>query len=154
MRDLCAVLGKPIHAPVVKALIAEFGERETKTVVDRHYFEFPADGLSLATDEGMNIETVFVYSGDREGFQRYALEMPHGLNLDWDRARVRAALGEPAASGGGEEIPLYGSAARWDRYDFPTHSVHLEYRGAGHGQGIALVTLSTPEATPGRENIG
>ena len=152
MRDLCALLGKPIDAPAVKALAAELGHQETKTVVDRHYFKFLADGLSLATDEAMTIETIFLYGGDRDGFQRYTRELPHGLHFDSGRQRARAVLGEPSASGGGEEIPLYGPAARWDRFDFPTYSLHLEYSGAGEGQEISLVTLSTPEATPGRES--
>lgn len=149
MRDLCALLGKSIESPAVEVLVAELGHQEVKTVVDRHYFKFQADGLSLATDEGMMIETIFLYGGDREGFKRYERDLPHGLRLDWDQRYVRAALGQPSASGGGEEIPLYGLAARWDRYDFPTYSLHLEY--TSEGQGISLVTLSTPEATPGRE---
>jgi hypothetical protein len=152
MADLCTLLGRPIESAVVNTFAAELGRREAKTVVDRHYFKFQADGLSLATDAGMTIETIFLYGESREGFRRYAGELPHGLRLEWDRQRVRAALGEPSASGGGEEIPFYGFAARWDRYDFPTHSLHLEYRGAGEGQGISLITLSTPDATPGRES--
>jgi hypothetical protein len=141
MRDLCGLLGRLIESPVGEALIAELGEREVKTVVDRHYFKFQAEGLSLATDDAMTIRTICLYGREREDYQRYARDLPHGLQWDWDRRRVQAVRGRPSTSGGCEETPFYGRAAQWDRYDLPTYSLHLEYRT--EGQGILLVTLST-----------
>ena len=70
MADLLRLLGKPIDDESVRELVGELGEEpETTTVVDRHYFKFRKHGISLATDDGMNIETVFAYSEGREGFQ-------------------------------------------------------------------------------------
>jgi len=51
MRDLRALLGTPMNAPVLKNLAAELGHQETKTAADRHDVEFLAPGLSLATHE-------------------------------------------------------------------------------------------------------
>ncbi len=151
LQDLLELLGKPIESPAVKAAVNALGPLERKTVVDRHYFKFPANGISIATDEGMLIETIFLYGEERDGFSRYGRKVPHDIRFEWDRQRVRAAMGQPSVSGGGEEIPFYGPAARWDRYDFPRYSLHLEYRGAGEGQGVSMMTLTTPEATPGRD---
>ena len=149
MVDLLVLLGKATSDPSVEQLQREFGTGPTQsTVEDRHYFNFREHGLSLATDESLRIDTIFLYAEGRDGYRQYSGQLPHGLRFDFDQQASRSVLGQPGASGGGDEIPVYGVAAPWDTYNHPTHSVHVEF--GERGGRISLVTLSTPEATPRR----
>jgi hypothetical protein len=150
--DPLRLLRTQLDEGAIRLLVRELGsEPERVTVVDRHYFKFKTLGLSLATDEWLTVESVFAYSDGREGFRGHEGELPNAIRLSWSRQRAHDALGKPTRSGGDEEIPMYGLAACWDRYDYPSYSIHIEYH-ENPAQGISLVTMSTPEATPGREN--
>jgi hypothetical protein len=149
MADLLSLLGKTIDDPAVEELKRELeAEPSRSTVEDRHYLNFEERGLSLATDETSRIESIFLYAEGRDGYRQYRGNMPHGLAFDVDREASRRMLGQPSDTGGGEAVPLYGTAAPWDLYSYPTYSIHIEF--GARGQCPSLVTLSTPEATPGR----
>ncbi len=111
------------------------------------YYEFFQNGIGLQS-EGTIISTVFLYPGNREGYQKYIGRLPEDLSWGDGRTAARERLGKPDAAGEGEVFPDLGPTPPFDRYDLSTYSLHLSY--GGEDGTLSLITLMTPQTTPGR----
>ena len=144
--QLIEFLGRSWKSAKVQELANDFLDNlESSQVEDRLYYEFRKNGLALATDANMRVESVHAYSEGKDGFDRYEGELPSGLMMTDGAKDVRKKMGEPSKSGDAQYIPMLGRSATWDRYDFEEYSVHVEYC---EGK-ISMITLMTRDAIPG-----
>lgn len=150
-KELIGLLGQRATSPEALLVLEPFEPFEHTSEGDRRYLEAKHSGIAVGIGESGRVEIAFFYGGQREGFARYEGILPLDVRMSWDRSQVQAALGLPSRSGGGEDVPFFGKAAPWDRYDFPSFSLHLEY-GPGEDDPIELATLSSRLATPGLES--
>lgn len=144
------LLGQSTDKADIEALAREVNETPEITEDEdlaTTYYEFFQSGIGLQAEEA-TISTVFLYPGDRDGYQQYSGRLPEGLSWSDGRTAARDRLGEPNAAGEGEVFPDLGPTPPFDRYDLSTYSLHLSY--GGENGTLSLVTLMTPQTTPGR----
>jgi hypothetical protein len=143
------LLRRPSDDSAVRDFIGGLGSPGTEVAREgESALDFPESGISMIVGPDRRITAIQFFSSGRDGFRDFAGVLPLGLRFSQSRPEVRGRLGDPHRTGGGGSSHLYRDVPRWDRYDWPSYSLHLEY--AGEGEGISLVTLMTPESTPGR----
>jgi hypothetical protein len=104
-------------------------------------------GIEFATKTYCLISSIFLHSDGDDGFRGYEGELPGRLEFGDPQAIVREKLGTPENSGGGKFSPLFKKQMpKWDRYDFGSFSLHVEY--AEGESSIRRLTLMTPDAVP------
>ena len=104
-------------------------------------------GIEFSSKHHCLITSIFLHSEGDDGFREYAGELPGGLAFADPRIAVESKLGKADKSGGGTFSPLFKKKMpAWDRHDFSSFSVHIEY---GNGENsIRRVTLMTPDTVP------
>lgn len=146
--DLATMLGMPL-IEVRKSLFASSlkGPSRTELIEDEFHMEFRNAGITFVGSFDGRVQAILLHAREHEEYQEYQGPLPEGIRFGDSRKKVRKALGEPTATGGGEMMPLLGEKAQqWDRYDWNSYSLHFEY--AEGEKSIDLVTLMRPDAVP------
>ena len=117
------LIGRSIEDPIVVAAAEAQGEPEMEEEGDRTHFLFPGGVLWSVNAAGI-LTSIFL---------REPAPLPQGLTFSMGRDQVRERLGEPT---------LWHPD--WDRFDRPTHCVHVLYGK----QGLDVVTLMPPQPAP------
>ena len=157
MSDLVALLGRNLAEPEVAKRLADFpglrpepgGASPDERMQAVKYLRSAADGLLIKLSEDGEILALFMMSDGKDGFSEFRGELPGRLNFAAEPEDAIRALGTPAsrrpeATYGGYRLgPLL-------RFDWPTHSVHIQFR-ADH-DGIDLVSAMTALQVPGRSH--
>ena len=81
---------------------------------------------------------VHLYGEDVEGFRGFEGELPGGIRFRTSSEDVRARLGTPSKSGGGN-IDFGKTWPFWDRYTFPECAVRIQYGGERHTLDVLTV---------------
>lgn len=99
-------------------------------------------GCSADDEHRLYVEAIHFHSEGHEGHKEYAGHLVRDVCFGNERHEVRAKLGTPSATGGGNTGPGGKQWAYWDRYDFERCCVRLQY---SHHEGRLLVaTLMLP----------
>ena len=150
--EIITILGRDINGNDVRDFLTAIQEAPEVTPdeeMGRTYYTFPQSGLALEVDDADEVTTVFLYSEGYEGYRQFRGVMPRSLSWGDSREAVRGRLGQPSLSGdGGEALFSLGISSPFDRYDYHDYSLHVRY--ADDAGAIQLLTLMTPQATPGR----
>ena len=104
------------------------------------------NGLEIECDAEDVVKVIYLHSSGHEGFEGYP-DPVAGVELSWDRTKVRARLGPPSRAGEAKSIPGLGSYGPWDRYDFATHSIHFQFHPTLPR--VSLITIMAPDSVPG-----
>ena len=155
MSTLLDLLGKNIAAPEVQkrlddypALRPEDGGPPPDARMDPvSYLRSARDGLLIKLSAEGEILAILMMSDGKDGCSEFRGELPGRLNFAAEPEDAIRALGPPAsrrpeATFGGHRL------GELLRFDWPTHSVHIQFR-ADH-DGIDLVTATTARLVPGR----
>jgi hypothetical protein len=73
------------------------------------------------------LRAFFLYSQGHEGFDQYTGRLPKGISFLEDRTIVRASLGEPQLTGGGNSFGKV-TFPFWDRYLFESCVLTVSYQ--------------------------
>ena len=111
------------------------------------YFASKPNGVQVECDAAGVVKVIFIHSSGHEGFEGYR-DPVAGVELSWDRARIRARLGAPSHRTEAQSIPGIGSYGPSDRYDYPSHSIHFQFHRTEPR--VDLITLMAPERVPKR----
>jgi len=142
--NLTSLLGRNLNDPALAQIISSLGvEPEITEVDDRYYYEFKNKGLELVFDEDLKLRSIHLYPEGRNGYSQYRGDIPNDITFTLSRSEVHQKLGEPSAFGGGKVKPVFGVIPRWDLYEYPTYSLHVEYLPGENG--ISLITLMPPK---------
>ena len=87
------------------------------------HYEFPGRGLEFRCDENERVNVVFLIV---EVFD-HACEEILDFDVTMKRAQILDLFGPPSTHRGAAVDPLLGEQGAWDRFDFPTYSLHIEY---------------------------
>jgi hypothetical protein len=155
MGTLIALLGRNISEPEVMQRLAEYprlhpsegGASMDGSVQSVRYLRSTADGLLIKLSEDGEILAIFMMSGGKEDYSEFRGELPGRLNFAAEPEDAIRVLGQPAAR---RAEASYGGHRLGEllRYDYPAHSVHIQFR-VDH-DGIDLVTAMTARQVPGR----
>ena len=104
-----------------------------------------SNGLQVVCDAADTVKVIFAYSSGHEGFVAYR-DAVAGVELAWDRQRVRARLGVPSKTTEAQTLPVLGTYGPSDRYDFPSHSVHFQFHPIDPR--VDLITIMSPDSVP------
>ena len=96
-------------------------------------------GFEIALNGKGLINTIFLYSGFKDGFSECPFALPKGLSFDQQRRECLTALGPPKLSGGPMADFLTKQPIRWDRWDYEGWALHLEF--SMETEQIRMVTL-------------
>lgn len=120
--------------------VKAFGD-QAKTDVVEHVacLGIRAAGVSVtATLEG-HVEAIHLYSEGFKKHREFGGVLPHGISFQNGREEIRANLGIPALSGGGDVVPVLGAIPLWDRFKMSGYDLHVQY--TDDCLGVSLVTL-------------
>jgi hypothetical protein len=118
----------------------------------------PSKGVDIALKEGewlfprcstdnkhrLYVEGIHFHSEGHEGHKEYLGKLLDDIRFGVDRHLVRAKLGSPSASGGGNVGPGGKEWPYWDRYDFKECCVRLEY-SSDRGRLVVATLMLPPE---------
>jgi len=157
MANLLELLGKNITAPEVArrleaypALRPEPGDEAVgRGVQPVTYLRSVADGLLIKLSIEGEILAIFMMSDGKDGFREFRGELPGRLDFAAEPDDAIRALGPPASRRAEGTFGGY-RLGELLRFDWPTHSVHIQFR-ADH-DGIDLVTAMTAKQVPGRSH--
>jgi len=137
LRDL---LGRYKHDPiVVPALTRCRLDDDPEVHLGAAHWYDSESGFSMRTSENGIVDTVFLYGRGKDDFAQYPGDLDSRTEFGMTPAEVRACSGEPSTSG----LPgrtMLGAHGGWDRYDYPTYSIHYSYRHPD--QQMELVTIT------------
>jgi len=105
--------------------------KEVRYVFDGHGFE-------VLCDEVERIRAIFLQRGDGETLS----EIPFSIS----RREVLERYGTPSRSGGPVWSRFLGGNGAWDRFAFPTFSLHVQYRL--DRDEIEMITLMCLDVVP------
>ncbi len=105
----------------------------------RIYYSCEEHGLSVCCDANERIATIFLSS---DGVARFLL----GISLSNTRGDVRELFGQPSKSKPAHRQVVLGQYGPWDRFDKPSHSIHIEYEL--EADRIKMITLMRPDMVP------
>lgn len=155
MTTLIALLGRSISDPDVARRLAEYpglrpeegSASADKRIESVKYLRSTADGLLIKLSEEGEILAIFMMSDGKDGSREFRGELPARLNFAAEPEDAIRLLGAPALRRG---EATYGGHRLGEllRYDYPTHSLHIQFR-ADH-DGIDLVTAMIARQVPGR----
>jgi hypothetical protein len=106
----------------------------------RHYLQLKEAGLVMATACNGHVESIFLHADGVQGCRQWPHPLPAGLSFADARLTVRQKLGPPSRSE--PQLPMdprLHNPPPWDRWDLPTHSLHIQY--TPDQQSILLLTL-------------
>lgn len=157
MAPLIELLGRSFTEPEVAKRLADYrglrleesGAAPDERIAPVKYLRSAAEGLLIKLSEEGVILAIFMMSGGKEDYSEFRGELPGKMNFAAEPEDAIRALGPPASR---RAEATYGGIALGEllRYDYPTHSVHIQFR-ADH-DGIDLVTAMVPREVPGRRH--
>jgi hypothetical protein len=112
------------------------------TIDRRTYGEAPLSGISFVLDDAGRVRTIQLHADGHEGYRAYAGSTPSGVRFDMSRSAVRSELGVPLRSAEAQNLPGYGWAEAWDRFDLGDVQMHVQY--GPNAQSILLISISRP----------
>src|SRR3954454_12761568 len=108
------------------------------SISDDTYVSFEKSGFSLLIRDNGRLAAVHLYLEPEPPFFAYSHDFPLGMSPDAGRKEVRSLLGNPSKSGSLGR-GLLGITPPWDRFSFPSRSVHVQY--SSDATRIELVTI-------------
>ena len=153
MATLVDLVGRNISEPEVAKRFADYPKLRPEPGGDAsdeaNYLRSAPDGLLIKLSGAGNILAIFMMSDGKDGCSEFRGELPGKLNFAAEPEDAIRALGAPAsrrpeATFGGRRL------GELLRFDWPTHSVHIQFR-ADH-DGIDLVTATDARQVPGRSH--
>jgi hypothetical protein len=113
------------------------------------YLRSLEDGLLIKMSEDGEILAIFMMSDGKEGSKEFRGELPGRLNFAAEPPDAIRALGPPALR---RPPSTYGEhrLGEFLRFDFPTHSLHIQFRA--DDDGIDIVSAMTAKQVPGRSH--
>ena len=146
IEEILNLLGTEISQAQLDDLAVAFKESPiVSSISDDTYVSFEKNGFSLLIRDNGRLATVHLYLEPDSPFSAYAHDLPFGMSPDASREEIRSMLGEPSKSGTLGR-GLLGVTPPWDRFSFPSRSVHVQY--STDATRIELVTIMAPEDTP------
>jgi hypothetical protein len=132
---------------LVQQLLQEAGPASLYESEGETFYEFPRRGFSLLTDANRRINTIHFFVAPIDEYQPYSGALPRALSAQLSKEDITKRLGNPTRTGGNTISRVDGKPdpRTWIRYDYPTHSLHVQFARDGK---IDLVTLMTPDALP------
>ena len=103
---------------------------------------FEENGLEIHCDEDDEINIIFLFSEEYEGFKEELFE----LSLSKTSLQVRDYYGNPSKSGEKCTNSFFGDMGAWDRFDKEGYSLHFEY--SFDSENINKVTLMSSSVVP------
>lgn len=101
-------------------------------------YEFQNHDLQVVCDKNLIIQTIFILG---EAFDNKLLEL--GFDFSSNQDIIRASLGIPSFSGKESNSQYLGKSGAWDRFDFNSYVLHVEYQiGNKKIDKITFMTLS------------
>ena len=151
MDSLIALVGQPVDAAAVQALIAS-EQLQASTEEDleegepvRSHLSSPTGGYLFSHTLG-RLNTLFVHVRPKGEYSAFRGALVHGLTPGWTRADVRRRLGTPSRSGEAQNHPPLGRYGAWDRFDEDVLSLHFQYTEPG--EEIDLITVMMSDLAP------
>ena len=151
MESLAELVGQPVDAPAVRALVATERLRsstepdlEEDEPVRSHLLD-PEGGYSFS-HESSRIRALFVYVRPTGDAAAFAGPLVDGLTARSTRADVRRVMGAPSRSGEPRTVAPLGRYGGYDRYDAEHVCVHFQYTEPG--EFIEQITVMTADAAP------
>jgi hypothetical protein len=140
--DPLALLGKPfssVMSPLDHKGVANIFE-EVEPGEENEQFVAATDGSwEILLDPSGAIKTIFLFADKGCG-------LPKGLAVGMTPDQVQDLLGKPTRSGPESVQPILGPRGSWNRYDYPSHVLHVEY---SCGKPLLLkVTFMLPKNAP------
>lgn len=123
----------------LNVLIADGVEREKS-------FTIQEQGIGVSSGLDMRISCIHLYAEGVQGCRQYPGELPLTLNFGQLRHEVLATLGPASKSGGGRLNAKGEMIPKWDRFDFGSCSVHLQFSPSDDS--LELVTVMSSEVVP------
>jgi len=149
--ELMAIVGVPVVADAVRALIASDGlvassdpELEEGEPV-RSNLSGPAAGYELLCRAG-RVDSAFIFVVPSQGYTPFAGSLPGGLSASDTRQDVRRRFGMPERSGDAFTHRILGRQGAWDRFAVGPLCVHFRYIDTG--ERIGQVTIMLAESAP------
>lgn len=87
------------------------------------FYEFQDHDLEIQCNKNFIIETIFIKGSD---FDKELLHLDFDFNFTQDM--IRDCLGEPSFSGSESNSRYLGKSGAWDRFDFGSYVIHIEYK--------------------------
>ena len=152
MATLVELLGKNVAAPEVAKRLADYPRLRAEpgdSPDEASYLRSAADGLLIKVSPAGEILAIFMMGDGKDGCAEFRGELPGKLDFSAEPEDAIRALGPPASR---RPEATYGGHRLGEllRFDWPTHSVHIQFR-ADH-DGIDLVTSMVPRQVPGRSH--
>ena len=153
MATLLELLGKNVTQPDVARRLADYPKLRPEAGGDApgeaSYLRSAADGLLIKLSPAGEILAIFMMSDGKDGCSEFRGELPGKLNFAAEPEDAIRALGTPASR---RAEAAYGGQRFGEllRFDWPTHSVHIQFR-PDH-DGIDLVTAMDARQVPGRSH--
>ncbi len=152
MESLIALVGEPVDAPAVQALIAseqllsstEEDLEEGEPV--RSHLSSPTGGYLFSHTLG-RLDALFVHIKPKGEYAAFRGALSNGLTARSTRADVRRSLGTPSRSGEPQNLPPLGRYGGWDRFDSKGLCLHVQY--SEPEQEIELITVMMADIAPG-----
>ncbi len=137
--EMVRLLGKQVKDPEIAKFFSGLGDQPDVEDLEDFYYEFKKKGITFVFNSDLFLEAIQLFPEGKDGFTQYNDDLPAGINFTSSRDGVRAKLGEPTESGGGDDIPIFGRSLNWDLYEYDTHTLHFEFTAGDLG--ISLITL-------------
>ncbi len=143
------LLGKDIRS----RLVTEFLELRGITTIDLDVIEDRAfiaaedQGVSITAGPQYRIDTLHFYAKGVQGSQGYVGELPLNVHFGQKQDEMSGLPGKPSKTGGGRLSPRGEMIPKWERFDFDTFSVHLQF--SVPEDALELVTVMDREIVPG-----
>lgn len=109
--------------------------------VDSYYFLNPYLGIDIILRVNKTVKAIHFYSDGHPGVEKFIDNLPKGLDFSYSRKQIHDLFGEPIATGGGGRSLLYENVPTWDKYQFDSHSLHLQYNA--NESSINLLTIES-----------
>jgi hypothetical protein len=141
------LLGMELRNVGQTSFVTSLGEQPVSELIgDRFYMRFSESGVLLDAELDGRVASIFFHGTNSDEYRKYSGSLPDDLSFSDSRSEVRKKLGVPSASGGGIDVPMFGKAPNWDRYDRDSYSLHLQYSPGEDA--IAVVTLMRADVVP------
>lgn len=157
MADLLNLLGMNVGSPEAKHALARFPALRAETedpgpapgMEPVRYLRSEEDGLLVKCSTEGDIVAIFFMSEGHDGFEEFPGKLPGNLTFESTPADAMRAFGEPAYHRPARRM---GGLAMGEllRFDWPGHSLHLQFRA--DGSGIQLATAMVAKSVPGRSH--
>ena len=117
-----------------------FGDATPTKHAGFSYLNSLTNGISFSLDRKKRIDTVFLYGGGFEKFDRFTGDLPGGLTFDTSRGDVRRLHGEPHQVGEIGGVGIMHNDTAFDTYTSEVHYVRITYNPSESA--IHLITLA------------